>query len=139
MFGPHLTVDLYGCSKEKLSSTEFVRQILDELPDHIGMHKISEPSVMWYENPETFDKGGVSGFVMIAESNISIHTFVEQQSAFVDVFSCKSFDEKKAEEYLMQKFEAQSCEKEMLTRGKHFPRNEEKTKEIVLEQRAANA
>ena len=35
---------------------------------------------------------GVSGFVLIAESHISIHTFVERHYVNIDIFSCKDFD-----------------------------------------------
>lgn len=82
MFGPHLTLDLYGCSKEKLSDKDFIYKLLDELPELIGMHKITQPFVTDYPGrPNSFDKGGISAFVLIAESHITIHTFVEQSYA----------------------------------------------------------
>lgn len=33
MFGPHLTLDLYGCNEKKLADLDFIYKILDELPD----------------------------------------------------------------------------------------------------------
>lgn len=90
MFGPHLTLDLYLCNKKRLLDLDFIYKILDELPDLIGMHKISPPQVMiQHANPDTFDKGGISGFVLIAESHISVHTFVAQEYVSIDIFSCK--------------------------------------------------
>lgn len=136
MFGPHLTLDLYGCNKKLLSNLDFVTKILEELPDLIGMHKISEPFVLNYDgNSNSFDKGGISAFIIIAESHISIHTFPEQEFASVDVFSCKNFDIKIAENYLIEKFDAKKVEKHFIMRGKEFPRDIEKAKEIVLKER----
>jgi S-adenosylmethionine decarboxylase len=138
MFGPHLTLDLYGCNEEKMSNEEFIYNILDDLPNFISMTKISEPNVVFHEgNSDSFDKGGVSGFVLIAESHISIHTFRGYGFASVDVFSCKPFDVKKATEYLIEKFEAKKAEKHLISRGREFPRSIEKVKRIVKKQREA--
>src|SRR2546426_1876607 len=111
MFGPHLTLDLYECNKKKISDKNHIKMILDELPDLIGMHKISAPNVFDFPgnpvgNPSAFDQGGISAFILIAESHISIHTFAKQSYVSVDIFSCKMFEAKKAEEYLVKKFEA---------------------------------
>ena len=69
MFGPHLMLDLYGCNKEKLVDIKLIYEILDELPNLLGMRKVIPPYVIPYkgsDNPEHFDKGGVSGVVIIA-------------------------------------------------------------------------
>ena len=87
----HLAIDGYGASAEKLRNTDRVYQFLDEYPDAIGMNKIVPPQVYTYhgKNPEDW---GVSGFVIIAESHISVHTFPDRQYVNVDIFSCKDFD-----------------------------------------------
>jgi len=136
MFGPHLTLDLYSCNKKKIGDKEYILKILDELPEIIGMHKISEPWVMEYPgNPKSFDAGGISGFVLIAESHISIHTFVKQAFASIDIFSCKSFDVEKAEKYIIEKLEAKKVEKNFFTRGTEFPKDLERAKNIVARHR----
>lgn len=123
-FGPHLTLDLYGCNKEKISDIKFVNDLLNELPDFIDMKKISEPSVIFYPGSEgTFDKGGISGFVLIATSHITVHTFIEQEHVFFDIFSCKNFDVKKATSYLIEKFEAKKADKNLFQRGLEFPKS----------------
>ena len=123
-FGPHLTLDLYGCNKEKISDLEFVTSILNELPDLINMKKISLPNVIFYPGSEgTFDKGGISGFVLIATSHITIHTFIEQEHVFFDIFSCKNFDVEKATSYLIDKFEAKKVDKNLFQRGLEFPKS----------------
>ncbi|MEM5794092.1 MAG: adenosylmethionine decarboxylase [Candidatus Aenigmatarchaeota archaeon] len=136
MFGPHLTLDLYGCKEEKLSDLNFIYKILDELPELMGMRKISTPQVVLHKgNPNSFDKGGISAFVLIAESHISIHTFVGYGFASIDVFSCKPFNEKEIENYLVEAFEAKKVERNFLKRGKEFPKEVEIAKKIVLKER----
>ena len=87
----HLVIDGYGCDPGQLADTEHVRRFLDAYPDAIGMTKISVPSVQTYRGPVPQD-WGVSGFVIIAESHISVHTFPDRAYVNVDVFSCKEFD-----------------------------------------------
>ena len=136
MFGPHLTLDLYSCNKKRLLDLDFVYKILDELPDLIGMHKISPPQVMvQHPNPNTFDKGGISGFVLIEESHVSIHTFVAQEYVSIDIFSCKNFDVQGSINYLVNKFGAQKVEKHLISRGREFPKDLEKAKAIVIKSR----
>ncbi len=136
MFGPHLTLDLYYCNKKKLSDKNFIFKLLDELPELIGMHKISEPQILVYPGREnSFDKGGISAFVLIAESHISIHTFVEQRFASIDVFSCKDFDVNFVENYMIKSLEAKKAEKNFIMRGREFPKVVEKARKIVENER----
>ncbi len=84
----HLIIDGYGSNAEILKDEGFIYRLLDQYPGEIGMTKISSPVVVRY----TGDDWGISGFVMIAESHINIHTFVERCYVNIDVFSCKDFD-----------------------------------------------
>ena len=126
MFGPHLMLDLYECNKEKLLDAKFVLNFLSELPAKLGMTKISGPHLIEYpENPKTWDKGGVSAIVIIAESHISIHTFPYPNGYMnFDVFSCKMFEMEKTIELVKEAFEAKKINKRLIMRGKHFPKEE---------------
>ena len=136
MFGPHLTLDLYGCNRRKLSDIEFVNKLLDVMPGNIGMTKIMPPHCFWYDGKrESFDKGGVSGFVIISESHISIHTFPEQRYASVDIFSCKQFDIDRTAELFAQALEARKIEKNLIMRGREFPHSVPQVTKIVTKQR----
>ena len=73
-FGPHLMLDLNQCNPECLNSIDHCFKLLNELPDHIGMTKITMPHVFPYEGLVPEDKG-ITGTVIIAESHLSIHTF----------------------------------------------------------------
>ncbi len=136
MFGPHLTIDLYGCDAALLMDPGHIYKILDEMPTMLHMRKITKPQILPYPGtPGTFDKGGVSAFVMIATSHISIHTFAYQKYASIDIFSCKAFDTEKAIKYISGKFKAKKIETNLLTRGREFPKEIPKATAIVVNDR----
>ncbi len=115
MLGPHLILDLYGCDREKIRDHKFIYKILDELPDLIGMRKLTEPHVYAIPpNPKTFDKGGVSGYIIITESHISIHTFITQEFVSIDIFSCREFDLEAATKYIVDCFQSKKLAKTVL-------------------------
>ncbi len=120
-FGPHLMLDLMECNTEKLGDYNLVFDVLNDLPEKIGMTKITQPYVFPYSGLVPEDKG-VTGTVIIAESHISVHTFQEKDHCFVDVFSCKHFDVDFAAEYLINAFESKRYDKYVVNRGKNFVR-----------------
>lgn len=87
----HLIIDGFGKNKDVLQDENFIYNLLFAYPDKIGMTKISDPIVFRYSGSKPED-WGISGLVFIAESHISLHTFVERQFINIDVFSCKDFD-----------------------------------------------
>ena len=120
-FGPHLMLDGYGCERRKLEDLDLIYRILEELPARIGMTRIMPPYVFKYSGLKPED-WGISGFVLIAESHISIHTFPEKNFVSVDIFSCKAFDAALAESYLKKAFQMTKVETNMLDRGTEFPK-----------------
>lgn len=88
----HLILDVSACQPERLTDAAGLEQFLKELVEDIGMHVLKGPvtAVGIPENP------GLSCFVIIDYSHISIHTFTEYNEAMVDIFSCKPFDKEKA-------------------------------------------
>ena len=100
----HLIIDGYGSNPKIMQDEDFLYQLLDSYPSQIGMTKISSPFVFRYvgTNPEDW---GISGLVFIAESHISIHTFVERCYVNIDVFSCKDFNTEQAINDLKDKFQ----------------------------------
>lgn len=115
----HLAIDGYG-SRRVFQDEEFIREFLDTYPSAIGMNKIWGPVVMRYVGAKPED-WGVSGFVMIAESHISLHTFVEKAFVHIDIFSCKEFDTQRVIHDLQNKFQLNSFRATILKRGLEYP------------------
>ncbi len=134
MFGPHLILEAYGCSKPNLADLSLVSQALDTYPEQLNMTKIMPPYVFRYSGavPEDW---GVSGIVLIAESHISIHTFPDKEFVTLDIFSCKEFDVDAAIDYFCSIFEPTSYEKQLLMRGREFPRSEARAGHIIERER----
>ncbi len=119
-FGVHLIMDGYGCDPEALRDINHIYDFLDHYPEQMDMTKVMPPYVFRYHGtvPEDW---GISGFVLIAESHISIHTFPDKRYLSVDIFSCKPFDTAKAVETLKSLFGIQKAEIKTLDRGHEFP------------------
>lgn len=131
----HLTVDGYGGSADALADKRVIRAFLESYPDRIGMTRIAQPHITAYqaENPED---SGISGFVLIAESHISIHTFPRRRFAWIDIFSCKGFESQPALDFIRETFKLQRMETRTLQRGFEFPQNVPASAVMAGEERA---
>lgn len=116
----HVTIDGYGGDPQKLADEHLVSAFLDSCPDKIGMTKIAPPSICSYVGAKPQD-WGISGFVLIAESHISVHTFPEHKYVWIDIFSCKGFDAGPAVEDIRERFALTEWQVHVLPRGLEFP------------------
>lgn len=120
-FGEHLTIDGYGGSKEKLNDKELVLDCLNDLPEKLDMHKLSEPEIYFAKGNDIKDPGGWSGFVVIEESHISIHTFPEKGFISADVYTCKNgMNNDFILNYFKEKFDLQDVEYNFIKRGTRY-------------------
>jgi S-adenosylmethionine decarboxylase len=130
----HLTIDGFGGNRERLSSELLVRSLLDTFPAEISMTKISEPFVLEYtgEKPEDW---GVTGFVIIAESHISVHTFPDHGYVWVDIFSCKAFEADGAVDRIVETFGLTHVTTDIHDRGLEFPHAVDQAKPVAMLER----
>jgi len=122
-FGPHLMMDCRQCDLEKISDLSYVFNFLNDLPEKIGMTKIIQPYVFPYSGLVPEDRG-ITGMVVIAESHLSFHSFVEKDYFFFDMFSCKPFDVEVVRQMVMEAFGVGDAEVHYASRGRYFPREE---------------
>lgn len=116
----HVIIDGYGGDPAQLADENVVRVILDRYPGEMGMTKITQPSVVRYKGTKPED-WGVSGYVMIAESHIALHTFPERRLIWIDIFSCKDFDAAPIFEDLKERFSLSEMDVNTLERGLEAP------------------
>ena len=112
----HVIIDGYGGDPDQLSDENVVRVILDRYPEMMGMTKITQPKVLEYRGTKPED-WGVSGYVMIAESHISMHTFPERRLIWADIFSCKDFDAAPVIDDLKRRFGLRELSVQILERN----------------------
>ena len=118
-FGKHMMLDFSGCDEKKLNDLDLCFSLLNDLPEKIRMNKISAPHVIRYSPPSLMDQG-ITGMVVIAESHISLHTFPLRKYVFIDIFSCKDFDNSFALNFFKEAFNPSDYDCFMQDRGKHF-------------------
>jgi S-adenosylmethionine decarboxylase len=83
------------------------------------MAKIAPPYVCRYEGSKPSD-WGISGFVLIAESHLSVHTFPERGLLWADIFSCKSFDADRLVDAVREAFSLREARVTLLGRGLEY-------------------
>jgi S-adenosylmethionine decarboxylase len=120
----HLIIDGYGGDPRKMQDADFIGHVLNIYPSQIGMLRISPAQVSKYVGSKPED-WGISGFVLIAESHISIHTFPERSYINIDIFSCKEFDAEQAIKDLKEKFGLADVRSYILSRGLEYYNNQE--------------
>ena len=109
--GMHCTWDVYGANENKLSFVPYIRDVLHNIVDELQLAKVKEAF-------KQFEPIGATGFILLEESHISIHTWPEHQYAAVDVFSCKTFDAEKVKQLLISLLQADRIEMHHIERGK---------------------
>lgn len=94
----HIIIDAFNCNNSLISDTSRVEAIIRSVASLCGMTILHGPVVLAGvpENP------GVTGFVIIDFSHISIHTFTKAREVCIDIFSCKPFDYEKVRNYVME-------------------------------------
>lgn len=130
----HLIIDGYGGNRQKMESVAAIYELLDRYPGQIGMHKIAPPYVFRYVGVKPQD-WGVTGFVLIAESHISIHTFPERAYVNIDVFSCKEFAAEEVVKDLQGEFSLAQVRTRLLKRGLEYPHRVTEAVGLVEEER----
>jgi S-adenosylmethionine/arginine decarboxylase-like enzyme len=119
-FGQSLHIDLYGVSKDICDDLSFCYQLLDDLTDFLGMHKQSPPFIFRSPDQEFPEKAGLSGWVPLIESGISIHTLIIKEFVSLDVYTCGSIDIQKTIKWLCELLKTQSYEHHHLVRGVNY-------------------
>lgn len=134
MYGPHLIMEGYGAPSENLQNMESLYRMLDEFPGVIGMTKIMPPHVQRYKDHGN-SEWGISGFVIIAESHIAIHTYPEKKFFVLDIFSCKDFSVEDAVGYARFYLKPEKCDHQLLNRGEDYPKDIDVSAQIVTDDR----
>jgi S-adenosylmethionine decarboxylase len=117
----HVMIDLYGCSPALLANEALLRRVLDEYPDRIGMDKVSPVFLREIKTSNPFDDG-MSGFVIIATSHVSLHAWPCYGMVNIDVFSCEEFSPEEVSRFAVEMFQARDVEVHAVERATRSPR-----------------
>ncbi|MGC4081303.1 MAG: S-adenosylmethionine decarboxylase [Vicinamibacterales bacterium] len=84
MRGTEWIVDASGCDAAALRDPAVLAVLFSRIVDLLQLTPVSEP--IWHAFPAP---GGLTGFVVLAESHLACHTFPEFGSICLNVFCCR--------------------------------------------------
>jgi S-adenosylmethionine decarboxylase len=121
-YGPHITIDCDKCNHLEIADEAKLADFLIHLSQHIGMKIIGGPHIGSYKEDVRSELWGLSGFVLIAESHISIHTYphLERDYALIDIFSCKYFDVIETLQFVIDRLRPKYIFLNFVKRGSRF-------------------
>jgi S-adenosylmethionine decarboxylase len=94
----HLIIDF---SSNILDNKKTILKAVKEVVRIIDMKILKGPIILKGKK-----RPGYTCFAIIEESHISLHTFTDTNTANIDIFSCRDFDEKKVVDYIKKIFKA---------------------------------
>lgn len=120
IYGHELILDLHGCDISKFNRTS-LRKYFSKLCKAINMKRCElyfwdDVGVPAREKETLPHTKGTSAVQFILTSNITIHTLDLLKAAYINIFSCKAFDTKAAEEITKEWFGAKKCRTHFIER-----------------------
>lgn len=121
-FGVHLMFDGYNADPALLADKEHLTRLLTELPAKMAMHTLGDPMVVEVGELNKKDPGGISGFILIAESHISYHTFPRRRFISADIYTCQNeLDTSAFTKLLAEAFGTSDYDIHVVKRGLRYP------------------
>lgn len=109
--GIHYLISFFGCDKDQLDSMKFWKSILPKSIKNTPMEVLSS---YFYK----FKPHGITGFLLLSSSHLSIHTWPENNYLACDVFSCAPKDEtKKIIDFLLENVIHDEADIKVVKRG----------------------
>ncbi len=109
--GRHLIVELYGCDQALLNDAT-------ELEETMAAAARRAKATIVGASFHTFNPHGISGFIVIAESHLAVHTWPEYGFASLDIFTCgEEVDPWEVYNYLIESFRAENASVVEMRRG----------------------
>lgn len=110
------SIDLFDCNPETLRDGEAIKKFLIELCKLIDMKRFGEPVVVRFGADPRVQ--GYSAVQLIETSCISGHFAEDSNSIYIDIFSCKWYDQEKAVDFTKTFFGGKKAEANVVLRGK---------------------
>ena len=112
-WGKHLVLDAAGCSPKRIGSATVIKNFTNDLVKQIDMVAYGDPQIVMFG---TGNKKGYTLIQLIETSNIAGHFVEENNTMYLDVFSCKDFDPEIVKKLVHEYFHAQSFSSRVLLR-----------------------
>lgn len=114
-WGYHLILDCSGCDHNKIVSGDNIYAFTKELVKRIDMVAYGEPVIQHFATHDP-NKAGFSMMQLIETSNIAAHFVDKDNTCYIDVFSCKPYDNNTVVDTVKEFFGATSVRVSFITR-----------------------
>lgn len=112
-WGYHLMLDCSGCSHAAITSASVIHNFTKNLVNDIDMVAYGEPQIVKFGSG---NKAGYTLVQLIETSNICAHFVDEDDTMYLDVFSCKPYDPKIVEDLVRITFGPSKIRSNFITR-----------------------
>jgi S-adenosylmethionine/arginine decarboxylase-like enzyme len=102
-WGRSCSIDIYECNPETIRNANDIRCFVVELCNLIGMRRFGETQIVHFGEDERVS--GYSMVQLIETSMISAHFANLTNTAYIDVFSCRTYDPDTVASFAKQFFE----------------------------------
>ena len=116
IWGQHLIIDLAGCPRANLINADHLRNWVTDLVETIKMKAYGDPQIEHFAT-HSYDAAGFTLLQLIETSNICAHFAENLGQVYIDVFSCKTFDNEAAIACCRKYFEPGTVEHQVIERG----------------------
>lgn len=115
IFGYELIMDLYDCDTAVITSKDKLQEYVDKLCELIEMVKYGKTLLPYFGENCAYTKG-FSLVQLIETSSITGHFSEFWGRAYINIFSCKEYDNKLAEDFTRKFFGVKKMKTTFLTR-----------------------
>ena len=112
-WGYHTILDCHGCDPQSIREGGNIENFAKELVEKIDMVAFGGPLLVHFGKD---DKKGFTLVQLIETSNICGHFVDENGDFYLDVFSCKDFNENIVTDYIQQCFIPENIKSEVFLR-----------------------
>lgn len=112
-WGKTLSLDLFGVNRERITSCDYITTFIKVLVKKAGM-VCHGPCYC-----ERFGEGnlnGISALQFIETSSVTVHCDEVENRVFIDLFSCKDFDDQDIVQFCLYFFETEEFVKHVFDR-----------------------
>lgn len=115
IFGYELVLDLFECDEDVITSDKKLKQYVDELCKLIKMKKFGKTLLPYFGEKAKYTKG-YSLVQLIETSSITGHFSDYWKTAYINIFSCKAYDQALAKKFTKEFFKAKRMKSRFLIR-----------------------
>jgi S-adenosylmethionine/arginine decarboxylase-like enzyme len=113
IYGMELIIELFGCDLSIITSKEKIQEFINGICREINMEKYGSSRIKRFPGGDLWGVG-YSFLQFLTTSSITGHFIDNGGIAFLNVFSCKQYDDKKAAQFAEKFFRAKKINSKLI-------------------------